>query len=349
MKTKIFLLLLIASFSTLAIFPQSSLYPGGSPRYLGKLASDPATCNTIIPTWYFNTTSNEFKYCSALNTFSSMGGGGGGGGGDMLAATYDPANIAEQLVGLTATQTLTNKTLTAPVLGGTLTGTYTIGGTPTFPASVVTLTGTQSLSNKTISATGNNVFASSATSSIPISVNAFAGQTANVFNVTSNGGTAGDLFKIKSNGTVWLNTLSGIGLIQVSANDYIQMGTTMYLASTSGFDFSIAGFGSPVTISPTGVIKFNNSITVDRTITAGGTTGNQTINKIGGTVNVAAASSSLTVTNSLVTANSIISVVARTNDSTCSVKNYVPAAGSFVINMTAACNAETSVGFLVIN
>lgn len=27
------------------------------------------------------------------------------GGGDMLAATYDPANIAEQLAGLTATQT----------------------------------------------------------------------------------------------------------------------------------------------------------------------------------------------------------------------------------------------------
>lgn len=30
------------------------------------------------------------------------------------------------------TQTLTNKTLTAPVLGGTVTGTYTLGGTPTF-------------------------------------------------------------------------------------------------------------------------------------------------------------------------------------------------------------------------
>jgi hypothetical protein len=41
---------------------------------------------------------------------------GGGGSGDMAAATYDPANIAQQLVGTTATQTLTNKTLTAPVL-----------------------------------------------------------------------------------------------------------------------------------------------------------------------------------------------------------------------------------------
>lgn len=33
------------------------------------------------------------------------------GGGDMLIATYDPAAISEQLVGLVATQTLTNKTL----------------------------------------------------------------------------------------------------------------------------------------------------------------------------------------------------------------------------------------------
>lgn len=42
--------------------------------------------------------------------------GAGAGNGDMLAATYDPANIAQQLVGTTATQTLTNKTLTTPTL-----------------------------------------------------------------------------------------------------------------------------------------------------------------------------------------------------------------------------------------
>lgn len=40
----------------------------------------------------------------------------GGGSGDMLKSTYDPANIGQQLAGLTATQTLSNKTLTAPVM-----------------------------------------------------------------------------------------------------------------------------------------------------------------------------------------------------------------------------------------
>lgn len=38
---------------------------------------------------------------------------------------------------LAATQTFTNKTLTAPVLGGTVTGTYTLGGTPTITSPTI--------------------------------------------------------------------------------------------------------------------------------------------------------------------------------------------------------------------
>lgn len=38
------------------------------------------------------------------------------GTGDMLASTYDPSGISEQLVGLTSSQILTNKTLTSPVI-----------------------------------------------------------------------------------------------------------------------------------------------------------------------------------------------------------------------------------------
>lgn len=41
-------------------------------------------------------------------------------GGDMLASIYDPAQIEEQLVGLTAAQTLTNKTLNSPVINSPL-------------------------------------------------------------------------------------------------------------------------------------------------------------------------------------------------------------------------------------
>lgn len=42
-------------------------------------------------------------------------------GGDMFKTTYDAASIAQQVVGTTATQTLTNKTLTKPNITGTAT------------------------------------------------------------------------------------------------------------------------------------------------------------------------------------------------------------------------------------
>lgn len=104
-----------------------------------------------------------------------------------------------------------------------------------------------------------------------------------------------------------------------------------------------------LTAAQLSLTNVTDGVTLDRTITAAGTTGNQTINDMAGTVNFAAAATALTVTNALVTTSSIIVVTARTNDATCTVKNYVPAAGSFVINMTAACTAETSVGFVVTN
>ena len=85
------------------------------------------------------------------------------------------------------------------------------------------------------------------------------------------------------------------------------------------------------------------------TVTAAGTTGAQTINKLTGTVNFAAAATSLVVTNSLVSTGSIVLCVVRTNDATAVIKNVVPAAGSFTITLNAAATAETSVGFIVIN
>lgn len=88
---------------------------------------------------------------------------------------------------------------------------------------------------------------------------------------------------------------------------------------------------------------------LNRAITPIGTTGNITINRLAGTVNVAPATMTVTVTNNTVDVNSIVFTVARTNDSTCAVKNIVPASGSFTVNMTTNCTAATSIGFLVTN
>jgi uncharacterized protein YjbI with pentapeptide repeats len=59
------------------------------------------------------------------------------GGGDMNTATYDPATIAEQLVGLTATQTLTNKTLTNPIITGARISGATLNGGSILSSSLV--------------------------------------------------------------------------------------------------------------------------------------------------------------------------------------------------------------------
>ena len=77
----------------------------------------------------------------------------------MLSATYDPAGVNEQLVGLTATQTLTNKTLTAPVINaptGIVKGDVGLGNVDntsdaTKNSAIATLT------NKTIDADSNTI------------------------------------------------------------------------------------------------------------------------------------------------------------------------------------------------
>lgn len=96
-------------------------------------------------------------------------------------------------------------------------------------------------------------------------------------------------------------------------------------------------------------IRTDGQVTLLNTVTAAGTNGAQTINKPSGTVNFAAAATSLVVTNSLCTTNSIILATVRTNDSTMKSVQAVPASGSFTLFANAAPTAATSVGFLIIN
>jgi hypothetical protein len=94
---------------------------------------------------------------------------------------------------------------------------------------------------------------------------------------------------------------------------------------------------------------FAGDMQLDKTVTAAGTTGAQTINKNAGTVNFAAAATSLVVTNNRVTANSIIICTVGTNDTTMKSVSAVAGAGSFTLHANAAATAETRVNFLIIN
>jgi hypothetical protein len=88
------------------------------------------------------------------------------------------------------------------------------------------------------------------------------------------------------------------------------------------------------------------------TIPAGNSTatpGNATINLATGRSAIAAGAATVTITNSLVSATSIVLAVLQTNDATAILKNVVPAAGSFAVNLTAAATANTNFGWWTIN
>lgn len=88
-------------------------------------------------------------------------------------------------------------------------------------------------------------------------------------------------------------------------------------------------------------------IFIDYTNTA--TVGAVTINKAAGRVNIAAAGTSVVVTNSLVTAATKVFAVISQNDGTAVLKNVVPAAGSFTITLNAATTAQVSIDFFIVN
>jgi hypothetical protein len=96
-------------------------------------------------------------------------------------------------------------------------------------------------------------------------------------------------------------------------------------------------------------VQNSGKMKVATTVTPALTTGNQTISKPTGRVNFAAGASSLTVTNTLVSATSLIIASVNTADATALIKNVVPGAGSFVINLNANATAETAVSFIVFN
>lgn len=149
---------------------------------------------------------------------------------------------------------------------------------------------------------------------------------------------------------------SGVGVISING---VRLTSTVGLQFSSGSGISTSQ-DTGVFRNSAGVVEINNgtmgtwrdlklrTLITDQTITAPGTTGAQTINKASGRVNIAAGGTSVVVTDSLVTANTIVIAVAATADATAKVTSVVAASGSFTIN-TTACTAETAFNFWLSN
>ncbi len=105
-----------------------------------------------------------------------------------------------------------------------------------------------------------------------------------------------------------------------------------------------------VTVKGNGDTTFAGAVSLPKTITSIGTTGAQTIDKPAGCVNLAASATSLVVTDSYVTANSVILLTIGTNDASNFSVRAVAGSGSFTIHVVGTAPAATTrVNFLVIN
>lgn len=153
---------------------------------------------------------------------------------------------------------------------------------------------------------------------------------AQLFLNTNSGGNAIAQLSVSGGGNAGITVTSG-----GSAN--VNVDAPVLRASTNG-----------VTDLGTTAIGFKQAF-FDATITAGGTTGNQTIDKSAGSVNFAAAATSLVVTSNKVTTNSVVICTVATNDVTLKSVACVAAAGSFTMFANAAATAETRVNFWVLN
>jgi len=160
-------------------------------------------------------------------------------------------------------------------------------------------------------------------------------------------------------GMVYYDTTSGQLQIGITPSSTIALAalsaagafTTLSASSTvSGVGFSTYMAAPPAigTTTP-GVVKTSNLQATYTDSTA--TPGNVTNNSPRGTVTLAAATSSITVTNSLVTASSTILTNLKTTDGAATqVVTVLPAAGSFTITVNGITTAtDCDIDFLVVN
>jgi hypothetical protein len=176
--------------------------------------------------------------------------------------------LASAPVGLTDSQTLTNKILTSPTisgptLSGTVTGTYTIGGTPTFPSTVVSTTGIQTLTNKTL--TSPTINAPTITNAA-ITADAVTGFTSSsngtIYGISVTGGTIGSAAYAAGSISSAAIATNGVSAANLATNaltlGYAQTTTTFTSIATPAWQL-VTGLTVTVTI-PAGSRKIKITV-----------------------------------------------------------------------------------------
>ena len=136
-------------------------------------------------------------------------------------------------------------------------------------------------------------------------------------------------------------------------------GSGAFLTAGGGLAWAVSGvsrlwlstlqlFPSTTGVLDLGAVNFTfKRLYIDFTNT--GTVGAVTINKASGRVNIAAAGTSVVVTNSLCTANAHVFPNLATVDATAKSAQITPGAGSFTVTLNAAATAQVAIDFFIVN
>ncbi len=221
------------------------------------------------------------------------------------------------------------------------TATLSAGGNIATPGSVTT--GTTGAANGLVALSGTT------SGTVGITVASVAGTW--TFQLPVDDGTPGQFLQTDGAGvTSWQTVSAGFSCAACGSNIVQKGDGAGNLANGQLTDTGSAVSPTVNAATDLGTTSLGyRQVFLDATITAGGTTGAQTINKSAGSVNFAAAATSLVVTSNKVTASSIVICTVATNDTTLKSVQCVPTAGSFTMFASAAATAETRVSFWILN
>jgi len=178
----------------------------------------------------------------------------------------------------------TSPTITTPVFSGTITGTYTIGGTPTFPAEIAQLTSVQTLTNKTLTAptitgivSGTITSASITTMTGDVVGNVTGNVSGTAANVTgtvavANGGTGQTTY---TDGQLLIGNTTGGTLVKATliAGDGISItngagSITVTSTLAGGTVTSVTGTGTVQGLTLSGTVTASGNITLGGSLSA---------------------------------------------------------------------------------
>jgi len=270
----------------------------------------------------------------------------------VLTISGSSASNSATLMGRTSTGEVTSVTLGTNLSfsGNTLNATG--GGTPAGSTGQVQYNNAGAFgasSNLNWDITNSRLGIGEAAASVPLSVNGPIRTTAVVDRTNSGAFVSFSGGQVTIYGSAFNTRFGPNGTVIAGTDFFAASGVNCEIRGRSAASGATALLVSNTTVSNLLRIENNGKFTYWATNTASGTTGAVTIDRPSGTVNFAASASALTVTNALCTTSSIVFATVRTNDTTAYIKNVVPGAGSFTINLGAAATAETSVGFWIIN